>query len=91
MRTPEGTYRINCRNPASSFFLSLGVSYPDARDISYAKQNGRAPGGDIFIHGQPNGTAVTFDYDWTRGCIAVSNNDMQELWGLVPQIGRAHV
>src|SRR5690242_10372952 len=54
-RTPEGTYTIDGRNPRSAFHLSLRVSYPDAQDKARAEEAGVAPGGDIFIHGQPNG------------------------------------
>jgi len=82
-RTPEGGYRIDRRNPQSSFHLSLGVSYPNNADRAYARSRGMSPGGDIFIHGQPNGSRGTLAYDWTRGCIAVSNSDMGELWKLI--------
>ncbi|MCW3784425.1 L,D-transpeptidase family protein [Defluviimonas salinarum] len=84
MRTPEGAYRIDRRNPRSAFHLSLGVSYPTPEDRAYAASRGRAPGGEIFIHGQPNGHRGTIRRDWTRGCIAVSNADMDEIWRLVP-------
>lgn len=83
-KTPEGVYWIDRRNPYSSFHLSLGVSYPNSNDVSYARSRGRSPGGDIFIHGQPNGIEQTIQYDWTRGCIAVSNSDMTELFNLIP-------
>ena len=82
-RTPEGGYRIDRRNEQSLFHLSLGVSYPAPADRAYAAARGRSPGGDIFIHGQPNGRPGTIKSDWTRGCIAVSNRDMEELWKLV--------
>jgi murein L,D-transpeptidase YafK len=81
MRTPEGTYRINRKNPYSRFNLSLGLDYPRRRDRIYASQHGRSPGGDIFIHGQPNGYhGPTIAWDWTWGCIAVSNEDIQDLF-----------
>jgi murein L,D-transpeptidase YafK len=83
-RTPEGVYRIDRRNAQSRFYLSLGISYPSRKDRAYAAANGRAPGGDIFIHGQPNGRKATIGHDWTRGCIAVSNDDIKELWSLIP-------
>lgn len=83
MRTPEGLYNIARQNPQSQFYLSLGISYPNAKDIAYARANGRAPGGDIFIHGQPNGYNGTYRHDWTRGCIAVSNSDMTEIYRLI--------
>lgn len=82
-RTPEGAYSINRRNPASRYFRSLGISYPNAHDMAQAQRRGVSPGGDIFIHGQPNGYTGTIRQDWTRGCVAVSNRDMQELWSVI--------
>jgi murein L,D-transpeptidase YafK len=84
-RTPEGHYVIEGRNPGSAFHLSLKVSYPDPADRAFAAQYGRSPGGDIFIHGQPN--ALPFGRmpgDWTDGCIALSNEEIEELWQIVP-------
>jgi murein L,D-transpeptidase YafK len=52
-KTPEGTYRIDRRNPRSEFHLSVGISYPNTRDVAFATSQGKRPGGDIFIHGQP--------------------------------------
>jgi murein L,D-transpeptidase YafK len=84
-RTPEGVYTIDTRNPNSAYHLSLRVSYPNANDRAYAAQYGRSPGGDIFIHGQPNGSVMpAIGYDWTDGCIALSNAEIEELWQLVP-------
>jgi len=84
-RTPEGVYTIDTRNPNSSYHLSLRISYPNAADRAHAAQYGRSPGGDIFIHGQPNGYGgPTISYDWTDGCIAVSNAEIEELWQIVP-------
>lgn len=84
-RTPEGVYTIDTRNPQSSYHLSLRISYPNAADRTYAEQQGRSPGGDIFIHGQPNGYGgPALAYDWTDGCIALSNAEIEELWRLVP-------
>lgn len=83
-RTPEGRYTIHTRNPNSAYHLSLRISYPNAQDRVYAVERGRSPGGDIFIHGQPNGLrAGRVSGDWTDGCIAVSNAEIGELWGLV--------
>jgi murein L,D-transpeptidase YafK len=83
-RTPEGRYRIYRRNPESEFFLSLGISYPDEDDLRRAKQNGWKPGGAIMIHGLPNVPKRSMNYyrtaDWTNGCIALSNEDMLEVW-----------
>ncbi|MEM6908075.1 MAG: L,D-transpeptidase family protein [Pseudomonadota bacterium] len=84
-RTPEGLYHIDTRNPNSRFHLSLRISYPNARDRAFAAQYGRSPGGDIFIHGQPNGwRGAPLARDWTDGCIALSNAEIEELWRLVP-------
>ncbi len=84
-RTPEGRYAIDYGNPNSSYHLSLHISYPNARDKAYARAQGRSPGGLIFIHGQPNllpGGRVPGD--WTDGCIAVSNDEIEALWEAVP-------
>ena len=84
-RTPEGTYRINGRNPASAYHLSLRISYPNAADRAFAKARGRSPGGDIFIHGQPNASlGPPIARDWTDGCIALSNTEIKQLWDIVP-------
>ena len=81
-KTPEGTYLIDRRNPNSQFYLSIGVSYPNATDRAEAKELGKSPGGDIFIHGRPreyrNGGR-----DWTAGCIAVTNREMREVYSMV--------
>lgn len=83
-RTPEGVYQIDRKNSQSAFHLSLGVSYPSTKDRAYAASRGKSPGGDIFIHGQAKGYKGTCQYDWTRGCIAVSNDEIEELWRLIP-------
>ena len=84
-RTPEGRYTIDTRNPASAYHLSLRISYPSEADRSYAEARGRSPGGDIFIHGQPNWLpAGRLHGDWTDGCIALANSEIEELWELVP-------
>jgi murein L,D-transpeptidase YafK len=84
-RTPEGRYMIDTRNPASAYHLSLRISYPDAADRAYATERGRSPGGEIFIHGQPNWLPTgRLPGDWTDGCIAVSNAEIEELWRAVP-------
>ena len=80
--TPVGRYRIDRRNPNSSFYLSLGISYPNARDIARARALGKSPGGDIFIHGQPN-IGGKRGPDWTAGCIAVTNKEMRMLYAMV--------
>ena len=85
-RTPEGRYYIDTRNPQSSYHLSLRISYPNRSDRAYAASYGRSPGGDIFIHGQPNGLPndQRMRGDWTDGCIALTNAEIEELWRLVP-------
>ena len=84
-RTPEGQYRISGRNPASAYHLSLRISYPNTADRAFAKAKGRSPGGDIFIHGQPNAwSGPPIARDWTDGCIALSNAEIKQLWDIVP-------
>jgi murein L,D-transpeptidase YafK len=87
-RTPEGRYSIDARNPKSAFHLSLRVSYPDDKARAQAQAFGVAPGGDIYIHGQPNGWRKFLvghrRKDWTTGCVAVSNAEIREVWSLVP-------
>lgn len=83
-RTPEGLYTIDRRNPRSRFHLSLGISYPNRNDMAFAAQYGRSAGGDIFIHGQPTGRPGRMFGDWTDGCIALTNEEIEELWQIVP-------
>ena len=81
-KTPEGRYTIDRRNPDSSFYLSIGISYPNAEDIAAARAAGKDPGGDIFIHGQ----ARPFQkrgIDWTAGCISVSNREIEKIYAMV--------
>ena len=84
-KTPEGRYTIDFRNPQSSYHLSLRISYPDARAAAFASAQGRSPGGEIYIHGQPNWLkAGRLKGDWTDGCVAVSNAEIEALWRAVP-------
>jgi L,D-peptidoglycan transpeptidase YkuD (ErfK/YbiS/YcfS/YnhG family) len=87
-KTPEGTYRIDARNGNSDFHLSLHISYPNAHDKKRAKKLGVSPGGDIMIHGIKNGFsqvgASHAATDWTEGCIAVTNQEMEEIYKFVP-------
>lgn len=88
-KTPEGRYTIDYRNPQSSYHLSLHISYPNEQDRAFAQARGRSPGGEIFIHGQPNalsdlGPAGRVPGDWTDGCIALANAEIAEIWSLVP-------
>ena len=80
-RTPEGRYTIDRRNPKSAYHISLHISYPNEQDRERARELGVDPGGDIMIHGLRNGTPMRTD--WTRGCIAVTDEEMDEIWDLV--------
>ena len=86
-RTPEGRYIIDLKNDASRFHLSLRISYPDDADRARAAAVGVSPGGDIFVHGLPNGYgwlgAAHRTRDWTDGCIAVTDTEIEEIWSLV--------
>lgn len=86
-KTPEGTYVIDRRNPNSRYHLSIGISYPNSRDIAEARAMGKEPGGDIFIHGQPNKlkelARAKKTPDWTAGCIAVTNDEIEDLYAMV--------
>jgi murein L,D-transpeptidase YafK len=87
-RTPEGRYVIDAKNPQSRFHLSLRVSYPNPSDRKDATEKGVDPGGDIYIHGMPESWGWTSAFhtmhDWTLGCIAVTNEEIEEIWQLVP-------
>ena len=87
-RTPEGLFRIEARNPQSRYHLALRISYPDAAHNQRAHALGVSPGGDIMIHGLPKRQAwvgaAHRDYDWTEGCIAVTNAEIEEIWNAVP-------
>ncbi len=82
-KTPEGVYYIDRKNPNSRFHLSIGISYPNARDYRRAAALGKRPGGDIFIHGTP--TNFLGQDDWTWGCIAVTNKEMEEIYSMVTE------
>ncbi len=83
-RTPEGRYYLTRRNPRSDYFLSIQVSYPNQADVARARRHGWNAGGSIMIHGLPNQLSRPPEYyekyDWTDGCIAVSDSDMLEIW-----------
>lgn len=86
-RTPEGRYVLDWRKPNSSYFRALHVSYPDEADVARAAAAGVPPGGAIMVHGTPNwafglGSLLQY-FDWTNGCIALSNDDMQVVWDRV--------
>lgn len=84
-KTPEGTYVIDRRNPNSAYHLSIGVSYPDASDWAEAEALGKNPGGDIFIHGRGEGWKKLGRRkgDWTAGCVAVTDREIEEIYAMV--------
>jgi len=88
MRTPEGLYTIDARYPKSEFHMALHISYPNAADRAQAKRLGVDPGGDILIHGLPNGMGYIGKahrlWDWTKGCVAVTDEEIEEIFRLVP-------
>ncbi len=87
-KTPEGVYYINDKNPNSAFHLNLGISYPNESDREHARKINKEPGGLIKIHGLRNGSGLIGKFhrfsDWTVGCIAVTNKEMEELYNNVP-------
>ncbi len=87
-RTPEGRYRIDYGNADSRYHYGLHISYPNAADVARARGTKRKLGGAIFIHGQPNDWAIAHGNervvgDWTNGCIALTNTEIEALWQLV--------
>lgn len=87
-RTPEGVYTIDKRNAFSRFHLALHVSYPSSADLYRCRRMGTDPGGNIMIHGLPNGHGPRWTWksqtDWTAGCIAVTDRDIEEIWRAAP-------
>lgn len=86
-KTPEGSYVLDSRNAHSQFYKSIHISYPNPSDRAAARKRGVSPGGDLFIHGLPNGYGwVGASHrlkDWTDGCIAVTDVEMDEIWSTV--------
>lgn len=86
-RTPEGKYVLDYKNDNSLFYKSIHISYPNEQDRQRARKAGVNPGGEIMIHGQRNGlgwlSGIAQWFNWTDGCIAASNSDMEEIWQLV--------
>lgn len=78
-KTPEGEYKITSKYISNNYHLGLKISYPNKEDVKRAEKIGKKPGGNIFVHGQKKGVKETWTSDWTRGCIALSNKDMEEL------------
>lgn len=87
-RTPEGHYTIDSRNEESHYHKALHISYPSVADRERATKQGVPPGGAIMIHGLPNGLGWTGAahrmYDWTLGCVAVTDDEIDEIWQMVP-------
>jgi murein L,D-transpeptidase YafK len=87
-RTPEGIYTIDFHKPDSDYHLALHVSYPEQRDIDRAGAQGLSAGSDIMIHGLPNGRAWIGRFhrrnDWTAGCIALTDFEIEEIYRAVP-------
>lgn len=83
-KTPEGIYTLDSKNANSSYFKSIHISYPNAEDLAKAKSKGVSAGGAIMIHGQKNGfgwaSSAVQKINWTAGCIALSNEDMEKVW-----------
>jgi murein L,D-transpeptidase YafK len=86
-KTPEGVYVLDSRNSHSQFHKAIHISYPHARDRAAARAKGVSPGGDVFVHGLPNGYGWVGGShrmkDWTDGCIAVTNQEIEEIWKAV--------
>ena len=86
-KTPEGIYVLDFRNAHSKFYKAIHISYPSAHDRAAAREPGVSPGGDVFLHGLPNGYgfvgAAHRLKDWTDGCIAVTNVEIDEIWAAV--------
>jgi murein L,D-transpeptidase YafK len=86
-RTPEGSYTLDFKLEDSDFYKAIRVSYPNQQDITYARAHGVEPGGKIMIHGLPNKLRATRvghpTIDWTQGCIAVTNGEMDEIWAMI--------
>jgi murein L,D-transpeptidase YafK len=85
-RTPEGSYIIDFRQEHSHYFKALHISYPSREDLKRSSALHLPPGRDIFIHGEPNQPTKPVSYyktrDWTNGCVALSDEDLQDLWNL---------
>lgn len=83
-RTPEGIYFLAEKNAGSRFYRSIRISYPSPRDYAEAGKYGERPGGLVMIHGQPDYAGTGYygsrEWDWTEGCIAVSNAEMDQIW-----------
>ena len=88
-RTPEGKYTLNYKKSNSAFYKAIRISYPNSADVRAAKARGVKPGADIMIHGQKKNlgwlSPVSQQFDWTKGCIALSDEDMAVVWKMVSE------
>lgn len=88
-RTPEGSYTLDYKKANSAFYRAIHISYPNAKDIASAKSRGVKPGGEIMIHGQKNRLGwlsfISQRFNWTNGCVALPNKDMDVVWALVKE------
>ncbi|WP_461520522.1 L,D-transpeptidase family protein [Porticoccus sp.] len=86
-RTPEGRYILDFKAEKSDFYKAIHISYPNQQDIKRALDIGATPGGSIMIHGMPNNTTIPHEliqkFNWTDGCIALTNKDMDEIWSAI--------
>ena len=86
-RTPEGHYVLDFKNRNSKYYKSIHISYPNKEDVRNARKRGVKPGSGIVIHGSPGGISFSSRFkrreDWTDGCIAVGNSDMNQIWNAV--------
>jgi murein L,D-transpeptidase YafK len=86
-KTPEGHYILDAKTQQTQFYKAIHISYPNAQDKENARKLGVNPGGDIMIHGQKNGYAYLAPklqlFNWTQGCIALSNEDMDKVWDAI--------
>jgi len=86
-RTPEGSYILDFKTEKSDFYKAIHISYPNEQDVKRAAENGATPGGSIMIHGMPNNATLPPEliqkFNWTDGCIAVTNEDMDEIWSAI--------
>lgn len=82
-KTPEGAYFISYKNPDSQYHLSLKISYPNEADMAFAESQGKSPGGDIVVHGGP--VKPTTKRDWTWGCIAVTDREIEVIYSMVKE------
>jgi murein L,D-transpeptidase YafK len=88
-RTPEGTYTLDYKKTDSAFYRAIHISYPNTKDAASAQSRGVKPGGQVMIHGQKNGLGwlsfISQHFNWTNGCVALSNEDMDIVWSQVKE------